>query len=122
VALISTHLHTNGTQNDTKQKKYIEQHKNLGRVCHVRTLMYHYNATFLYSWNKILSINPFSKTRIVTQEVTSGKVTSLENFIHILTRNLFKTGTFNIYIYIKVKVKVKQSRYRPGVAQRVLGS
>jgi hypothetical protein len=28
----------------------------------------------------------------------------------------------NIIYIIKVKVKVKQSRYRPGVAQRVAGS
>ena len=27
-----------------------------------------------------------------------------------------------IYIYIYIKVKVKQSRYRPGVTQRVPGS
>jgi hypothetical protein len=27
-----------------------------------------------------------------------------------------------LYTYVKVKVKVKQSRYRPGVAQRVPGS
>jgi hypothetical protein len=29
-------------------------------------------------------------------------------------------GTMNIKV--KVKVKVKKSRYRPGVAQRILGS
>jgi len=29
---------------------------------------------------------------------------------------------FFVHLLIKVKVKVKQSRYRPGVAQRVPGS
>jgi hypothetical protein len=31
-------------------------------------------------------------------------------------------AVIHMYIRVKVKVKVKQSRYRPGVAQRIPGS
>jgi hypothetical protein len=36
--------------------------------------------------------------------------------------NVVKISVVYIKVKVKVKVKVKQSRYRPGVAQRVPGS
>ena len=55
----STHLHTNSTQNDTNDRKYVEQHKNFGRMPAVPRLCELYPGMCLTTEGKITE-NPQS--------------------------------------------------------------